>query len=147
MTMVKIATMDTMVFPCNIYKCHKSTSSHKTWHMHSKYYILPFSRTKVLKHSFNLCAITVWYGFSQSQGPHSHILLTGESEGFFGVWNFGQKGFFWVYEWLMGESEGFFWVWNFGQQGFLGVLYFSSAQINNNISSQFTVGVGFFWVC
>ena len=33
-----------------------------------------------------------------SQGPHSHILMTGGSEGFFWVWHFGQKGFFWVYE-------------------------------------------------
>ena len=32
------------------------------------------------------------------QGPHSHILMTGGSEGFFWVWHFGQKGFFWVYE-------------------------------------------------
>ena len=33
-----------------------------------------------------------------AQGPHSHILMTGGSEGFFWVWHFGQKGFFWVYE-------------------------------------------------
>ena len=33
-----------------------------------------------------------------SQGPHSHILMTGGSDGFFWVWHFGQKGFFWVYE-------------------------------------------------
>ena len=35
-------------------------------------------------------------------------------------------------------------------QGCFGVLYFSSAQINNNIiifKVQFTVGVGFFGVC
>ena len=39
------------------------------------------------------------YGKS-SPGTHSHILLTGGegSKGFFGIWNFGQKGFFWVYE-------------------------------------------------
>ena len=29
-----------------------------------------------------------------SQGPHSHILMTGGSDGFFWVWHFGQKGFF-----------------------------------------------------
>ena len=68
----------------------------------------------------------------KTQGPRgpTHILYWqgGGSEGFLGVWNFGQKGFFWVYErrgdFLGGSRKkhrGFFWV-----------LYFSSAQINNN---------------
>ena len=39
------------------------------------------------------------------QGPHSHILMTGRSEGFFWVWHFGQNGFFWVYE----RRRHFFW--------------------------------------
>ena len=62
-----------------------------------------------------------------SQGSHSHnfliFLMGGEGvRGIFWVWNFGQKGFFWVY---MNERHGeFFWV-----------LYFSSAQINNNTST------------
>ena len=33
------------------------------------------------------------------QGPQSHILMTGWREGgIFRLWNFGQKGFFGVYE-------------------------------------------------
>ena len=39
-----------------------------------------------------------------AQGPHSHILVTGGSEGFFWVWHFGQKGFFWVAK----TTQGFF---------------------------------------
>ena len=38
----------------------------------------------------------------KTQGPHSHILMTGGRGGgfewFFWVWNFGPKWFFWVYE-------------------------------------------------
>ena len=59
--------------------------------------------------------------------------MTGGSEGFFWVWDFGQKGFFWVYE----RCRDFFGVAK-TTQGFFWVLYFSSAQINNNISAIYS---------
>ena len=71
---------------------------------------------------------------AQTQGPHSHILMTGGSEGFFWVWHFGQKGFFWVYE----RHRDFFGS-RKQRRDFLGVLYFSSAQIKNNISASYSV--------
>ena len=66
---------------------------------------------------------------TNSQGPHSHILVMGGPKDFFGVWNFGQRGFFGVYErgqdfFGLPENTVIFWI-----------LYFSSAQINNNIIS------------
>ena len=60
----------------------------------------------------------------------------------FWVWHFGQKGFF-LGLW---KTPGFFWVAK-TTQGFFWVLYFSSAQINNNISEIYCLcGIaGYFW--
>ena len=68
----------------------------------------------------------------------------GGSEGFFWVWHFGEKGFFWVYE----RRRNFFWIAK-KTQGFFWLLYFSSAQINNNISTIYCLcGItGYFWDC
>ena len=62
------------------------------------------------------------------QGPHSHILMTGRSEGFFWVWHFGQNGFFWVYE----RRRHFFWS-RKQHRDFFAYCIFHSAQINNNM--------------
>ena len=67
------------------------------------------------------------------QGSHSHILMTGGSEGFFGVWHLGQKGFF-LGLW---KTPGFFWVAK-TTEGFFWVLYFSSVEIKNNISAIYS---------
>ena len=68
-----------------------------------------------------------------TQGPHSHILMMGGgSDCFFGVWNFGPKWFFWVYErcrhffGLWKKTEGFFWVAKKGLRDFLGYTKRSS---------------------
>ena len=47
------------------------------------------------------------------------------SKEFFGVWSYGQKGLFWVYE----RCQDFFW--SRKTQGLFWVLYLSSNQINN----------------
>ena len=60
-------------------------------HWHGTPWFTMASRYKLNKH-------VTRRGGKGPQGPHSHILMTGESEGFFWVWHFGQKGFFWVYE-------------------------------------------------
>ena len=67
-------------------------------------------------------------------GPHWHILMTGGGVRriFFGL-TFWPKGIF-LGLW---KTPGFFWVAK-TTQGFFGVLYFSSAQINNNISAIYS---------
>ena len=83
-------------------------------HWHGTPWFTMASRYKLNKH-------VTRRGGKGPQGPHSHILMTGESEGFFWVWHFGQKGFFWVYERRRDffgsrkQHRDFFWV-----------LYFSS---------------------
>ena len=59
-----------------------------------------------------------------AQGPHSHILLTGGVEGFFGGLKFWPKGSMKDAGIIFGreKTRGSFWV-----------LYFSSAQVNNDI--------------
>ena len=71
---------------------------------------------------------------SQSQGPHSHILMTGGGVRriFLGL-TFWPKGIFWG----LWKTPGFFWVAK-TTEGFFGVLYFSSAQIKNNMSTIHT---------
>ena len=57
----------------------------------------------------------------------------GGIQGIFLVWNFGQKGFFWSM-----EDVGIF-LGCKKTQGCFGVLYFSSAQINNNIYLKYSL--------
>ena len=61
---------------------------------------------ETLSYYFGIC-----HGGFSTQGLHSHILMTGGE---------GSEGFFWVAK----TTQEFFWV-----------LFFSSAQINNNISA------------
>ena len=95
--------------------------------------------------SLSLCGSISFLGLP-NQGCHSHSLLKGGGGGgegprdFLGSEILAKRDFFWVYERredFLGreKTQEFFWV-----------LYFSSAQINNNIIA-FTVDVGFFWVC
>ena len=88
-----------------------------------------FSRAKLISINFSKLMGWVWF---LSQGPHSHILVTGRSEGFFWVWHSGQKGFFWVYE----RSRDFFGS-RKQHRDFFG-YFFSSAQINNSISAIYS---------
>ena len=64
-----------------------------------------------------------------SEGPHSHILMTGGGGGVqvnFWVWNYGQKWFFWVYArcWeffgLQKKTRRIFWGCKTRTKGFLG---------------------------
>ena len=69
----------------------------------------------------------------KSRGPHSHILMTGGVRRIFLGLTFWPKGIF-LGLW---KTPGFFWVTK-TTEGFLWVLYFSSAQVKNNISATYS---------
>ena len=75
------------------------------------------------------CFFKAIRGFT-AQGPHSHILMTGGVRRIFLGLTFWPKGLW--------KTPGFFWVAK-TTEGFFLVLYFSSAQIKNNISASYSV--------
>ena len=73
------------------------------------------------------------------RGPLTYFTDGGRVRGFFWVWHFGWKGFFWVYE----RCNDFFGLQKNNRDFFLSIV-FSSPQINNNINTSYC-WCGIFW--
>ena len=104
-----------------------------------KFFLVPWPFVKSRFHcSFLFSSRSFWNTIMNipylSQGLHSHILMTGGGpKDFFGSDIWAKRDFFGS----MWKTPGFFGVAK-TTEGFFGVLYFSSAQIKNNISAIYS---------